>query len=302
MKIEKISHHEKEKHYQNYLNTRSAPSSNPIGKSDMSEREMAYKLIDLTHAVVNGAAYYKEFACVGKKLKFGFEEIVSRVLYYTLDLNKLSNNDYFDDYVMRACMRMHIVAPGSYHREKYQLITEMLQNSQIKKVIEFGFGVPGDHVFTALQTDQKITLTDYDRGAITYADATLSCYKKAYHKNIDFRVVDLNTNQYPGDYDAYVFLAALEHTQNPTKHLQMLAKKMPHGSHLITALPIGKIDTMQDAHFIEFLQKENVHQWIEFAGLTIVRSVEVVPNPEVDFFASLMFGGYADLVTDAVKM
>lgn len=298
----KLSTEELDNYYYRYLENRKSNSDSKMAKPRITERTMAHKLIGLTLSVVNGHKHKGEFDTVSKKLGISFEQLINRVLFYTLDLGKVENKDYLNDYSMRSCMRMHALAEGSYHREKYRTVKEMMANPEIKTAIEFGFGIPGDHVFSAFDRGQKIILSDYDRKAIEFAQATLELHQADYKKNIDFRLIDLNKNRYAGDFDAYIFLDSLEHTDDPTKHLRMLADNMPKGAHLITSLPIGQIDMMSHAHNIEFLTKQDIIDWLESAGFKIIRTVEAKPNPKVDFFASLMVGGYTDLVTDAVKL
>lgn len=264
----------------------------------MNNQLLVQKLTSLTSLVIGENK--AEFTYVFKKFGFGVDELLERVLFYTLDLAKVSNKDYFNSFPMRACMRMHMLAQGSYHGEKNKAVQKILSNSKIKSIIEFGFGIPSDYVFAS--KNQRITLTDFDPEAIAYSKAILEHHNPNYAKNVDFKLVDLNTGQYPGDYDAYVFLDSLEHVDNPTEHLRKLVSLMPTGAHLVTSLPIAKIDMMAHAHHIEFRSATSIVTWLESAGLIVVTAIPVTPNPAVDFFASQIEGGYVDLLTDSIKI
>jgi len=289
------------KYYKFYLANRKQITGSPINKDAMPEKEMADKLVVLASTILNSPKYQGEFQYVSEKLLITFDDIINTVLFYTLDLNKVENSDYFDNYAMRACLRLHALVQDSYHRDKHNAVKNMMNNPQIKTAIEFGCGFPSDYVFAALEQNQHITLTDYDQSALTYCKTVLEYHNKGYKNNISFNAVDINKMENPGPYDAYIMLDSLEHTADPTAYLTMLVDNMPKGAHLITSLPIGNIDTMSHAHHIEFLSENDIIEWLESAGLKIMSSVQTKPNPKVDYFASLLVGGYIDLIVDAIK-
>lgn len=290
-----------ERYYKYYLKHKKNISGAPINEISITESELAKKLVVLAKNVLYSKKYFGEFSYVAKKFKFTFDDIIHKVLFYTLDLNKVENSDY-ENCVMRACLRLHFLVEGSYHRKKAEIVLKYMKNPEIKSAIEFGCGFPGDYVFDAVERKSvRVTLSDVDSSSIDYSRAVLEFYYKSYDKQIDFKIVDINKMKYPGDYGAYIFLDSLEHALNPEKYLRFLVSNAPKGAHFIFSLPIGKIDSMEHAHHVEFITKKEITQWIENAGLKILNTTIIIPNTKVDYFAEFVVGGYTDILIDSVK-
>lgn len=216
------------------------------------------------------------------------------VLTYTLGIgeDKFENKEY-QDVVMRLVLHFHNIVKGTYHLNRHRTACEYLKNAEAKKIIDIGYGVPGPYIFEYLkeQPNTKFTLADQDENAEKFSKLIIEKKYPEHKDNFSYLLHDMNTFDPPKDFDTYVMLDSIEHCIDPTRYLNELVKIAPNAN-FIFSIPICPMESLEGFHFYEWLTTESADRWLNDAGLKVCDSKNVPVNPEVDFFAEFVRGGY----------
>ncbi len=227
------------------------------------------------------------------------DELRREVLAYTLakGLDEYKNEQY-RKIVAKITLHFHNLVKGTYHQKRHGLVLSFLNKVRPKHLMDIGYGVPGPYLIPYLQSNQEATATlaDQDPSAEEVARKIISNEAPELLRRVKFAVYNMDTQEYPGDADVYLFLDSIEHTKNPTEYLKMIVKKSRAGTYFIFSIPICKMRDLEGFHYDEWLNDEDARKWLRNAGLKIVEEGLAFPNPAVDYFAELTEGGYHNIL------
>lgn len=234
----------------------------------------------------------------------GVEELKQEVLSYTLakGVDEYQNEQY-RKVVARLTLHFHNLVQGTYHRQRHALVSSFLEQVKPMHLMDVGYGVPGPYLIPYLRSNLSAvaTLADQDPTAEETARLIISNADPKLLERIKFSVYDMNTQEYPGDADVYLYLDSIEHTKNPTEYLKMMVEKAKADSHFIFSIPVCLMKGLEGFHYDEWLSDEAAREWVKASGLSIVSEGVAMPNPAVDYFAELVPGGYHNSLILAKK-
>ncbi len=248
---------------------------------------------------------------IGARLKelmrhFGItsDALKTEVLSYTLDKGEKGYvNDRYQQTVARLTLLFHNLVKGTYHRKRHELVLSFLQKIDVTALLDVGYGVPGSYLLAYLQRKPEATaiLADQDALAADFAKDVISIEDKKLLERIEFMTYDMNMSPYPGNAEVYIYLDSIEHTVHPTEYLKRLVEKAPRESYFIFSIPICSMDGLEGFHYAEWLKDEDARIWVQDAGLKVIDAGTAYPNPDVDYFAELVQGGYHNCLVLAQK-
>lgn len=222
-------------------------------------------------------------------------DLKKEVVSYTLDKAESGySNERYRRILARQALYFHNLVPGTYHKRRHGLVQGFLDSTQPSTLMDIGYGVPGDYLTRYLSdhANASACLLDQDPMAASFAKTVLSNDAPNILPRVDFRRYDMNHERFPGRADMYLYLDSIEHTNDPTRYLGKIVRKMDPKSHLVLSLPICQIKGLEGFHFMEWLTDNAAFEWLTEAGLSVMDQGLAYPNPEVDFFAELSPGGY----------
>jgi len=268
----------------------------------VKDTKLKRKLTDLTKSVIYDEKYSDEFSYLFKQLNITEKELIGMVINYTLHVDQIKNEDYAS-HTMRMVLHLHNLVYGTYHQTRQDAVVNFLKHINPKTAIEVGFGVPSRYVFdlTLKYGNPKLTLIDMDASAIDFAKVLLAHRNSKWKEFVDFKIMNMDNQEFVGDADVYIFMDSIEHTKDPTEYLKKVVKLSSSQSKFILSIPISKIDTLKHAHYAEWLTEEDAEEWLNKCGLFIEKKIVAKPNPKVDFFADLMNGTFYNIIVLANK-
>lgn len=232
------------------------------------------------------------------------ENFKSEVLAYNLGkgIDGYENNNY-QKIAARLALHFHNIIKGSYHIKRQEVIASFLGQVKPNNFIDVGYGVPAPYLFSYMKENSfaHAVLADQDSSAEEFAQQLIISIDEDFLSRVSFKTYDMDTENYVGDTDTYLYLDSIEHTKNPTEYLRRVVFKARSRSYFIFSLPICSMKGMENFHFIEWLTNIDAKTWLEQAGLRILSEDEVFPNPSVDYFAELIEGGYHNYLVLAQK-
>lgn len=236
--------------------------------------------------------------------KISVDELKKEVLAYTLDKDdELYGNEQYREIAARLTLYFHNLVHGTYHHNRHNLVLSFLRKARPKRFIDIGYGSPGSYLFSYLQenTEAAVVLADQDRSAEIFAQQVFLNEAPKLLNRVHFLTYNMDSQKYPGDFDAYLYLDSVEHTKSPTNYLKKVVQRAQPRSHFIFSLPICE-GADEIFHYYEWLNDEDAKKWVTDTGLKILDEGFAYPNPAVDFFAELIPGGYHNYLVLAQKL
>ena len=246
------------------------------------------KLTNFANSVLNDPKNKKEITYILKKLKVNKKEILKSYIDYDTGVLNYDNSIY-ESLSLRVALYLHYLLEESWHQERQEKILKILNMSQPRKIADIGFGAPTKYIKEYVLKNKKIKLTLFDLypAAFEFAKTLFEIWDAKYENSIKFKKTDMNSFEYVGDYELYIFQDSIEHVNNPTKYLKMIVKKSPINSKFLLSLPICPLIP---SHNIAWNNKNEANFWIEKCGLKIEYSQDIHVNPKVDLFAENLNG------------
>jgi hypothetical protein len=223
------------------------------------------------------------------------EDLKQEVLAYTLDKAESNyDNAQYQKLVARLTLYFHNLVPGSYHTERQEVIYSFLEKADPAVFMDVGYGVPGLYLtkYLSLYGNKKAILLDQDPSAETFSRKMINFEFPHLQTQIEYRVYDMDSQEFPGDSDVYLYLDSIEHTRKPTEYLNMLVHEAKRKSYFIFSIPICPMKGLEGFHYAEWLSDRQAREWVENSGLCVTKEKVIHPNPNVDFFAELGSGKY----------
>gem|GEM_PF-938996 len=263
----------------------------------MSPELVVEKLTAITNSVLDSPEHRDDFEALFSRLNLNRESVTRRLVDYTLKVDSLTNNDYHE-LEMMAVLHIHNLVKGSYHQTRQKAVSQYLNVLKPRRVVEIGYGAPGSYIFEILNKSEEVSIDLLDRSssASVFAGAVCELYAPTDLKRVLFKSFDMDDMQFAGDYDTYIFMDSIEHTNLPTDFLKTHVVQSNLNANFILSLPICKIDSLKHAHNIEWLTEDDAESWLESCGLQVIDKVVAKPNPEIDLFAENIEGGYYNVI------
>ncbi len=262
-----------------------------ITNSQLTQKQS--KLISLAKSVMHDSRHRVEVQSLMLMLGVNESEIIQDFVHYNLDLSAFGNEIY-ESLAMRFVLYIHDLLENSWHQERQAVVSEFVNMTLASSIADIGFGEPTLYVKEALRARRpKITLCDYEQSAFTFAEALLEIWDLRWRDVVSFKQTDMDTNDFVGSFDAYIFKDSLPHTSDPAFYLDSYVKKSPPHAQFILSLPIGPIIP---AHYMAWSTKEEVISWLDLCGLKVKEQREVHVNPDVDLFAEGFDYKFYDLI------
>ncbi|MBW2997691.1 hypothetical protein KY349_05100 [Candidatus Woesearchaeota archaeon] len=257
------------------------------------------KLISFAESVLNYPDHKQEFEHILKKLDLSEKEVVQAFVDYNMDVYAYENEVY-ESTAMRVVLHVHNLLKGSWHQDRQDAVLDMLEGLDIKTAVDIGFGVPTKYVINKVLKENKIrlTLVDMYDSAFKFSEVLLDFINKSWRDVISFKKSDMDSNEFVGEFDAYLFQDSIEHTKDPTAYLKKTVGLAPSNAKFILSLPIGP---KVPAHHIAWEDNNHAETWLKECGLSIDKSVQVDVNPEIDLFAHSLNGKFHNLIVTCSK-
>jgi len=254
------------------------------------------KLKELARSVLDRPK--QEVKAVLSSLHFSKKDALEGYLNYNLDVMAYSNEIYCL-LGTRIAMYLQNLIPGSWHQERHKIVLSMLKNINPTSIVDMGFGVPGEHIKEfILKKKINTVLVDNCDSAFEFGKELLDLWDTNWRETISFKQLDMNTFEYPGNFDCYIFLDSIEHIKDATNYLKKIVSKSNPESNFILSIPVGP---MIPSHTLGWNTEEEVIQWLQENGLHINGKKRVYPNPKVDLFAAETNGKIFDIIISCSK-
>lgn len=233
------------------------------------------------------------------------ELLVEEVLAYTLGKGVDEyKNKHYQKLAARLTLHFHNLVKETYHRKRQDIILSFLRKIKPNHIIDIGYGTPAPYFLSYMSENQNATATlaDQDPSAEEFAREILLNKNPNVLERTKFTVYDMDSGEYPEDANMYIYLDSIEHTQKPTEYLNKMVKSASIGSYFVFSIPICSMKGLENFHYYEWLTDGESRNWITASGLKILDEDVVYPNPEVDYFAELVEGGYHNHLVLAQKL
>lgn len=240
---------------------------------------MTYKN-NLKSIFFNNIPNIQELPYLLAKFNFTTTQILEKYYDYNLLINE-NSNEIYDNMFIRFVLFVHNNLKDSWHIEKQTLVNRLITQSNKKRILELGFGVPSLYVKNnANQLD--ITLSDYSDESIEFAKELLNIWSI---RNVTMLKQDMRNMDDLKNYDLFIFLDSIEHVPAPSDCLKKYVAYSCKDSMFIISIPICPLIPM---HTIHWNNTEEADEWLKDCGLEIINSEIVLPNYNVDIFANLL--------------
>ena len=258
------------------------------------------KLREFAKGVIEHSEYKAEIKKILGKLGITEEEAIQDYVNYDLDVNAYSNEIY-ESLGMRMVLHLHNLLERSWHQERQQTILEMLSGLEnVKSIVDMGFGVPIRYVkeYVLKNKNLKLTLVDMYDSAFDFSRVLLDSWSENWRDQIEFKKLDMNSHEYVGDFDVYIFQDSIEHVEKATEYLSKTVKLAPKSAKFVLSLPIGP---KVPSHFISWKTGQEAGEWLKKCGLTFGRSKKVYVNRDVDLFADNLGGLFYNWIVECER-
>ncbi|KKU22529.1 MAG: hypothetical protein UX31_C0001G0047 [Candidatus Nomurabacteria bacterium GW2011_GWA1_46_11] len=265
----------------------------------MDAAEKRNKLISLAKGVISNPANENEIKYLLHRFALTEEDLIQAYLDWDLSPDSYGNEIY--DFVpIRFAMYLHYLLPGSWHEARQDIITNILDDYPSGTIVDVGFGAPQRYIKNlVLKYDNfKLTLCEPYQSAFAFSEILLSYWNSNWRRKITFKKYDMDKDGYVGDFDTYLFLDSIEHSQNPSKYLTSLVKKSPAAAKFIFSLPVEW--TTAKSEYINWSSDNEALNWLRSCGLDVHFSKKIEINPEIDVFAE--GSHYHQLIVECSKI
>ncbi len=268
-----------------------------IEPAPLSKKE---KLIYLANSVLDDARFFAEFNSILSKLKLTRLEIIDSFLEYNLNIFSTDGNQIYNSLANRVVLHIHNLLAGSWHIDRQNAIQKLIEKSKPTSVADIGFGVPSQYVKNMVIRENrfKLTLCDLYDSAFVFAETLLNIWDDDWPGKIGFLKTNMDTHDFVGEFDLYIFQDSIEHTHYPAVYLHKYVKLSNNNAKFLFSLPIGPIIPR---HFIAWETVGEAMDWLDKCGLIVEAHELVFVNPSIDLFAEQLGEDYCNLIILCAK-
>lgn len=256
------------------------------------------KLREFAKSVLNYPEHKQELQHVFSELNLSEEDIIQVYVNYDIDIFAYENEIY-ESLPMRAVLYLHYLLKGSWHQDRQNAILEMIENVKPKSIVDMGFGAPTKYIKEyGLKNKTKLVLVDMYESAFKFAQVLLDYWDSSWKDFISFKQLDMNTHEFVGAFDCYIFQDSIEHVQNSTQYLTKTVQMSPDDANFVLSLPLGP---KVPVHTISWNTDKEAIEWLDKCGLKVNNSKKVYINPKVDLFAEQLDEELYNLIVECTK-
>ncbi len=264
----------------------------------MDTRTKEQKLTNFAKSVLDHPEYKQEIQHILSKLNLSEEEVIQAYVNYDMDVFAYENEIY-ESLPMRMVLYLHYLLKGSWHQDRQNAILEMIENVKPKSIVDMGFGAPTKYFKEyVLNNKTNLVLVDMCESAFTFAEILLDYWDSSWKNFISFKKLDMNTHEFVGDFDCYIFQDSIEHVKSSTDYLTKTVNLSPRDAKFILSLPVGP---KVPVHTISWNTDKEILDWLGKCGLKINNSTKAYINPEIDLFAEQLDEEFYNLVVECGK-
>ena len=259
---------------------------------DQNGNTKAKRLLELLQIALSNPPLSTEIPQLEELLGVKHDDIIREYIYYDNDIYQY-NNEIYETMEIRFVLYIHINRVNSFHVDRQNALSEMMQLYGGKNIIDIGFGVPGQYVRQkdTVAPEAQITLADKYLPAITFTEKLMTL-KDWNPRGVSLIQADLDTLKLDlSHFDTVILFDALEHANNADVSLQYIINHTPPDSKFLVSLPIC---SLVPVHSIEWNSAGEIKQWLTSRGLEMIQDQTIVPNPETDMFIESLSGDFAN--------
>jgi len=204
-------------------------------------------------------------------------------LRYTCD-SFVSANDIYAEAVIHIAMWIEYQTHGGIHARRQSAVLDALWRYRPAAIADIGYGAPTRYVYDYVLATPgvRVLLCDKFPAALAVGQSLLRGTNPSAHDRVDFARHDMDADPVLVGHDCYLLLDAIEHTAEPGRYLrQTVAVAAPQALFLLH-IPIGPLIA---SHAIAWPSAAAATVWLADAGLEVLSSEVITPDPAVDLFA-----------------
>lgn len=259
----------------------------------MDKKIKEQKLRDFANSVFDYHQYKEELEFLLTSLNLTKEEVIQSYVDYDMDIFEY-DNEIYESLPMRFVLHLHNLLKGSWHQDRQNSVLAMVEFAKPKSIVDMGFGVPMKYLREyVLKQKAKTLLVDIYESAFQFSESLLDYLEPEWKNFISFKKLDMNSHEFIGDFDCYIFQDSIEHVKSSTEYLTKMVKLSPKNAKFILSLPVGP---WVPVHTISWNTPEDVKKWLDECGLKISKMSEVHVNKEVDLFAEQFEKDFYNLI------
>lgn len=261
----------------------------------MNDEELIERIDTLFRSIILNEKHKREIEHLEQVLSLSQEHIYAAWLLWDAKKRTYSNEVYSSD-AMRLVMHLHNYLVGSWHEKRQAIVLKYLQQVKAKRICDIGFGTPQEYVRHFLHdSGTEILLTDFERSSLSFAKMILDYLNDDWKSRITLDLFDLNKDNLPKNFDAYLFQDSIEHADNPSETLYRYVAQMLKGTRVLFSLPI-EIENPVPEHHIYWKNEAEIITWLKKAGLSTISYETIYMNKEVDIFSLFLHPDFRELV------
>ncbi|PIV90688.1 hypothetical protein COW46_00905 [Candidatus Gracilibacteria bacterium CG17_big_fil_post_rev_8_21_14_2_50_48_13] len=248
-----------------------------------SHAKREQRLRELCLQTMHSDAFQGQYSLLLPTLQLTEDEVLQA--YANYDMNVFAyDNSIYGSLSLRFALFLHYFLQGSWHQVRQKTVLEYLNEIHAERIADMGFGAPTQYLFDyVLQQKKSAILVDFYDSAFAFAKVALALRDGGYQRYIAMEKLDMNEHAFPSGQDCYLFQDSLEHVRAPKTYLMKVVQEVARGTYFIFSLPIGPLIP---SHTMSWASLEEILQWLEDCGLTIIRAEKSWLNPEVDLFVA----------------
>jgi len=242
-------------------------------------------LIGIVESVLDHPRHRSGILRLMLKLGIGIEQLIQGFIEYNLDVFS-HGNEIYDSVVNRLVLHIHNLVANSWHQDRQRIAFDFIKKAKPSTIADIGFGEPSLYMRELLKSKKtQISLFDYSDTAFSFARVLFDCWDENWTQAVSFSKMDMETGEYVGDYDLYIFQDSIEHITQPEAYLKKYVKLAPSHSHFLLSIPVGPLIP---CHYMAWSSVEEVDEWVASCGLNIIAKEIVWTQPGVDIFAETL--------------
>ncbi|MBF6202565.1 hypothetical protein IU483_00340 [Streptomyces gardneri] len=265
--------------------------------SSMEYREQVAKLIDSLLAV---PACRAELEYLQRRLSIPPQEIIDAWMFYDLSIMNYSNESYSST-SLRMAMHLHNQLAGNWHDRRQEIVLGYLETIAPEAVCDIGFGTPQRYVRHYLSTRRvEMALCEFESTSLEFAELVLEHWRPDWSSTIKLIEHDMNRDELPAGYPAYLFQDSIEHALQPTETLHRYVDSAWSGTYFLFSLPIEVADPIP-GHHISWPEEAAALDWLGAAGLTVLDKEVIHFHADLDLHSHRLHPDTRQLAVLSVK-
>jgi hypothetical protein len=229
-------------------------------------------------------AEYQEFMQhIRTKLSLSAAEVEVAYMRYSSQ-SMLIGNDIYEDVGTHVAMWIEYQVKGGLHARRQDAVLQLVTKHKPERIADIGFGAPTRYVrdYVLRTPGAQAHLFDKYDSAIMVGQAVLSRWCESYGERVEFVRYDMDVDRPVANFDCYLLLDAIEHCRSPASYLARTVAAASREALFLLHIPIGRLIP---SHYVAWDSERAATRWLVRAGLDVLDTEMISPNPAVDHFA-----------------